>query len=185
MECFFFWFDGCSIDQDANASWVQAIGSVFAILVAIWIPKRDRKEAARAADEKILESFSLVVDELRFCNQKLLDMFYQARNDQLRANSHKLIATYYRSTMPLVQALLNTPIIQLPNPQLITFAVEASQIITNLEAMGVEFWPDNRPKHPDKIPEEFAKFEKVLVACEGLIQEIRKDMKEKKVGPGD
>lgn len=180
MECFFFWFDGCSFDHDSNASWVQAIGSVLAILVAIWIPRRDRKDSELAADEKVLRSFSSVVDELRHANSLLLKKFAETQEGHHAIKRRDVALIYYKATEPMVQALLKIPITDLPDPQLITFAIQATECIEEIESAVIVLWPEPGQKSDiGRIPEVVGKFEKVLTSVEGVIQSCRQALQKR------
>ena len=66
----------CEIDWNASAAWVQAVGSILAILVAIWLGERsarqsrdlvdnERKRQAAIAASSIAARFRMLSDQLK------------------------------------------------------------------------------------------------------------------------
>jgi hypothetical protein len=53
QQCLFAWADGCVLDSEVTAAWIQAIGSIVAIIVsaafALWVPLHVRALSERDA----------------------------------------------------------------------------------------------------------------------------------------
>lgn len=66
MECLFYFSDaGCTFDSDATASWLQFLGSMVALSIAIYLPEFNRRRERKAHFTAAIEGITVLMSRLR------------------------------------------------------------------------------------------------------------------------
>lgn len=72
MECLFHLGNqGCTFDSHATASWLQFLGSMVALLLAIFLPEWNRRRGKRAEFLHVISGVTMLIDELKSMTQRL------------------------------------------------------------------------------------------------------------------
>lgn len=75
MECLFYFSNDCCVfDSSATASWLQFMGSMMALALAILLPDWTRKKDRQAHFEHVNESVSTLISQLKKMTENLTDV---------------------------------------------------------------------------------------------------------------
>lgn len=72
MEClFFFSAEGCRFDSNATASWLQFMGSMAALMLAILLPEWNRRRQKKAEFSHVMNGVTMLITQMKTMTEKL------------------------------------------------------------------------------------------------------------------
>ncbi|WP_141454198.1 hypothetical protein [Pseudoxanthomonas sp. z9] len=153
------WIGFCSLKEEAQAAWAQAVLSVFAIGVAIYLPHRDRKAELR----RRLDVYCTLLGTLS--TQAKMDAEHLERAIQIGGDATRPLDGWQK----MVDAIASCPLHDVPDHRLVLLLSDAG-IMAGMEG---EAW--NRGRGADVIPAERRRALRDLKIAANTLREIHED----------
>lgn len=121
MQCFFIWQGGCAYDSSGTAAWVQAVGALVALAVAIGLPEWHSRKARMRNEEAAKIVAQLVVEQVSAMGKILIG----EPGERLHRRTN-LTAT--------VEALMTFPLERLEKSDAVAAFIELRAVVPKAEA---------------------------------------------------